>query len=43
MKQTNNSRNAGRPKIEGKSRHIVASDKEFEKIKKLLKSIRQKS
>ena len=32
----------GRPKIPGKHRNIVCSDQEFEQIKQLLKSIREK-
>lgn len=42
MNQDKNPRNAGRKKIPGKSRHIICSDEEFEQIKQLLKSIREK-
>ena len=42
--ENKNPRNAGRKKIEnGISRHIVATPEEFKEIKKLLKSIREKS
>ncbi len=44
MSQEKNPRNAGRKKIEnGISRHIVATPEEFEAIRQLLKSIRNKT